>query len=73
MDKSDNNQTVRNIGQKVQKKRGWYRWWWLGGGGGVVLKNKTTENCFLVSFSKFITVVSNGKKERKVTLKRRAP
>ena len=73
MDKSDNNQTVRNIGQKVQKKRGWYRWWWLGGGGGGVLINKTTETFFSVSFSKFITVVSNGKKERKVTLKRRAP
>ena len=43
------------------------------GGGRVVLKKKTTETCFLVSFSKFITVVSNGKKERKVTLKRRAP
>ena len=71
MDKSDNNQTVRNIGQKVQKKGGWYRWWWLGGG--VVLKKKTTETCFSVSFSKFITVVSNGKKERKETLKRRAP
>ena len=68
MDKNDNNQTVRNIGQKVQKKRGWYRWWWLG-----LLKKKTTETCFSVSFSKFITVVSNGKKERKVTLKRRAP
>ena len=73
MDKRDNNQTVRNIGQKVQKKRGWYRWWWLGGGGEVVFQKKTTETCFSVSFSKFITVVSNGKKERKVTLKRRAP
>ena len=73
MDKNDNNQTVRNIGQKVQKKRGWYWWWWLGGGGWFVFKKKTTETCFSVSFSKFITVVSNGKKERKVTLKRRAP
>ena len=44
-----------------------------GGGGGGGLKKKTTETCFSVSFSKFITVVSNGKKERKVTLKRRAP
>jgi len=69
MDKSDNNQTVKNIGQKVQKK------------GEGMFTNKTTEtnyNCifkpvFPVSFSKFINVVSNGKKERKVTLKRRAP
>ena len=44
-----------------------------GGGGWFVFKKKTTETCFSVSFSKFITVVSNGKKERKVTLKRRAP
>ena len=69
MDKSDNNQTAKNIGQKVQKK------------GERMFTNKTTEtdySCLLkpvfpVRFSKFITVVSNGKKEGKVTLKRRAP
>ena len=69
MDKSDNNQTVKNIDQKVQKK------------GEGMSTNKTTEtgcSCLLKpvfpdSFSTFINVVSNGKKERKVTLKRRAP
>ena len=69
MDKSDNNQTVKNIGQKVQKK------------GERMFTNKTAEtdyNCLLKSvfpdsFSTFINVISNGKKERKVTLKRRAP
>ena len=69
MDKSDNYQTVKNIGQKVQKM-----------GEGMFIK-KTTEtdySCLLKpvfpnSFSKFVPVVSDGKKERKVTLKRRAP
>ena len=73
MDKSDNNQTVRNIGQKVLRSGGGTGGGGWGGAGGVELKKKTTETCFSVSFSKFITVVSNGKKERKETLKRRAP
>ena len=69
MDKSDNNQSVKNIGQKFQKK------------GEGMFPKKTTEtgySCLLKpvfpdSFSAFVNVVSNGKKERNVTLKRRAP